>query len=137
MQCSNRMGLMHLTNSLEIIIWGRSFTLPVEYDCYEDEVVTEEQIQAFNTFKSHTKWIDKSKRVIEDYCRQEVLDDDENNKKDNIFSYIIPECIFIKHDAINPRVALMCKYRYDLEHGLAVVFSHDGKITVGEQDIIL
>lgn len=126
-----------MINNLNINIWGRNFTLLVKYDCYEDEVVTEEQIQAFNAFQSHIEWIDKSKRVIEDFCRQKVLDDDENNKKDNIFSYIIPECIFIKHDAINPRVALMCKYRYDPEHGLAVVFSHDGKITVGEQDIIL
>lgn len=126
-----------MINNLNINIWGRNFTLLVKYDCYEDEVVTEEQIQAFSTFRSHTEWIDKSKRVIEDYCREEVLDDDENNKKDNIFSYIIPECIFIKHDAEKPRVALMCKYRYDPEHGLAVVFSHDGKITVGEQDIIL
>ena len=31
----------------------------------------------------------------------------------------------------------MCKYRYDPEHGLAVVFSHEGKVSVGIQDIIL
>ena len=31
----------------------------------------------------------------------------------------------------------MCKYRYDEEHGLAVVFYSEGKVTVGDQDIIL
>ena len=31
----------------------------------------------------------------------------------------------------------MCKYRYDIEHGLAVVFATDGSVTVGLQDFIL
>ena len=31
----------------------------------------------------------------------------------------------------------MCKYRYDEEHGLAVVFDSERKVTVGDQDIIL
>ena len=65
------------------------------------------------------------------------MNDDENAKKDNIFSYIKPECLFVKRDKENPRIAMICKYRYDLEHGLAVVFSSDGEVTVGMQDIIL
>ena len=64
------------------------------------------------------------------------LADNENNRKDNIFSYIKPEYLFVKRED-HPRVALMCKYRYDMEHGLAVVFAADGGITVGTQDIIL
>ena len=65
------------------------------------------------------------------------MSDDENAKIDNIFSYIKPECLFVKRDKGNPKIAMMCKYRYDLEHGLAVVFSSDGEVTVGMQDIIL
>jgi len=34
-------------------------------------------------------------------------------------------------------VAIMCKYKYDIEHGIAIVFFSDGKIEVGTQDIIL
>ena len=126
-----------MIDSLEVSVWGRSFTLPVEYDCYEGEEVTEVQIQALKHFKSHTEWIEKSKRIVEDYCREQVMGDEDNTKKDNIFSYIKPECLFVKRDKDNPRIAMMCKYRYDLEHGLAVVFSSDGKVTVGIQDIIL
>lgn len=126
-----------MIESLEVSIWGRSFTLPVEYDCYEGEEVTKSQIQALKRFKSHTEWIAQSKSIVEEYCREQVMSDDKNAKKDNIFSYIKPECLFVKRDKENPRIAMMCKYRYDLEHGLAVVFSSDGEVTVGMHDIIL
>lgn len=126
-----------MIESLETTIWGRKFTLPVEYDCYEGEEVTKAQIQALKNFRSHTEWIEKSRSIVEKYCREQVMSDDENAKKDNIFSYIKPECLFVKRDKENPRIAMMCKYRYDLEHGLAVVFSSDGEVTVGMLDIIL
>ncbi len=126
-----------MIESLETTIWGRKFTLPVEYDCYEGEEVTKAQIQALKNFRSHTEWIEKSRSIVEKYCREQVMSDEENTKKDNIFSYIKPECLFVKRDKENPRIAMMCKYRYDLEHGLAVVFSSDGEVTVGMQDIIL
>lgn len=126
-----------MIESLEIMIWVRSFMLPVEYDCYEGEEVTKAQIRALKNFQAHTEWIEQSKSIVEDYCCEQVMSDDENAKKDNIFSYIKPECLFVKRDKDNPRIAIMCKYRYDLEHGLAVVFSADGEVSVGMQDIIL
>jgi hypothetical protein len=65
------------------------------------------------------------------------MEDKGNQKKDNIFSYVKPEYLFVEHDNETPRIALMCKCRYELEHGLAVVFSTDGDVDVGIQDIIL
>lgn len=126
-----------MIDEINAMIWRREFSLPVEYDCYEGEEVTKAQIRALKNFQAHTEWIEQSKSIVEDYCREQVMSDDENAEKDNIFSYIKPECIFVKRDKDNPRIALMCKYRYDLEHGLAVVFSSDGEVTVGIQDIIL
>ena len=58
-------------------------------------------------------------------------------KKDNIFSYVKPDYLFVKNETKYHKVALMCKYRYDEEHGLTVVFDSEGKVTVGDQDIIL
>jgi hypothetical protein len=119
------------------MIWGRHFTIPVVCDCYSGESVTQEQTEALKAFTSHLDWIEKAKKQVEAHCRERVSEDDDNRKKDNIFSYVKPESIFIKRDKHHPRVALMCKYRYDPEHGLAVVFASDGGITVGSQDIIL
>ena len=125
-----------MINELSISIWERTFLLPVEYDCYDDEVVTDTQKSEVKTLTIHPEWIVSAKTHVERFCREEVIADSENNKKDNIFSYIKPEYIFVKCED-HPRVAIMCKYRYDIEHGLAVVFATDGSVTVGLQDFIL
>lgn len=127
----------YLINTLDITIWGRDFSLPIEYDCYKDEEVTKEQIMALKEFSLHDDWITASQKIVKTFCKEQVMEDEENKKKDNIFSYVKPDYLFVKRDGKNPRVALMCRYRYDLEHGLAVVFSKDGNIDVGSQDIIL
>lgn len=125
-----------MTKKITLTIWGRNFELPINYNCYEGEGVSEEQIQLLDKFIKHSEWINSSKEVVEDYCRQQVYDDVENQKKDNIFSYIKPMSVFIKH-SMRPRIALICKYRYDEEHGLAIVFDNSGNISVGSEDIIL
>ena len=126
-----------MSETLKLIVWDREFTLPIEYDCYKGEKVTKAQKAALKNFAGHKDWIDVSKPQVEGYCREQVLEDEENQKKDNIFSYIKPDYLYVKRDADNPRVAMMCKYRYDSEHGLAVIFSSDGTVTVGTQDVIL
>lgn len=128
---------MDLIKTLNINIWEREFSLSVEYDCYKDESVTAGQILALKEFAAHNDWITNSKSYVEEFCRNQVMEDAQNEKKDNVFSYVKPEYIFVKHENDHPRVALMCKYRYDVEHGLAVVFSADGTINVGSQDIIM
>lgn len=126
-----------MSNKVSLRIWGRDFLLEVDYDIFDDEVATQEQIDTFDNFVSHPDWIEKAKDQVEKYCKKSVLSDDENMKKDNIFSYVKPDYLFVKNETKYHRVALMCKYRYDEEHGLAVVFDSEGKVTVGDQDIIL
>ena len=126
-----------MIETMKLTIWEREFSLPIEYDCYEGEDVTKEQKTAVNNFAKHKEWIDASKSIVEAFCREQVLEDEDNQKKDNIFSYIKPDYLFVKRDDENPRVAMMCKYKYEPEHGLAIVYSTDGKATVGIQDIIL
>ena len=125
-----------MINTLELEIWGRKFTLPVKYDCYKGEEITDKQEQAVADFRTRNDLIEKSKSKVEEYCKAQVAEDEENEKKDNIFSYVKPEYLFVKRED-KPRIILMCKYRYNLERGLAVVFSPDGSIVVGSQDMIL
>ena len=126
-----------MIDTLKLIIWDREFSLPIEYDCYKGEKVTKEQKTAATNFAKHKDWIDASKSKVEEFCKEQVLEDIDNQKKDNIFSYIKPDYLYIKRDAENPRVVMMCKYRYEPEHGLAIVYSADGEVTVGIQDIIV
>lgn len=125
------------TEKITISIWDREFELPVTFEHFSDETVTKEQEKALKKFTSHKKWIVKSKETTEAYCKEMVSQDDKNEKKDNIFSYLKPERIFVTRSEPHPEVAIMCKYRYDLEHGLAVVFSNNGDTRVVIQDEIL
>lgn len=126
-----------MIKKVRIEVWERTFDLSVEFDCYPGEYVTKEQLDALEKFISNPQWLVYAKKEVEKHCKNQVLLDNANPKKDNVFSYIKPETIFIKRDKTKPRVALMCKYRYDPEHGLAVIFDSKGNVTVGMQDIIL
>lgn len=128
---------MNLIKTLNIEIWDRSFSLNVEYDCYAGEEITPKQIEAVERLSKNLHWISDAKKDVVKYCKPKVDKDSENQKKDNIFSYVKPEALFVKRDDKKSRIALMCKYRYDPEHGLAVVFDANGNVTVGTQDIIL
>jgi hypothetical protein len=97
---------------------------------------TQKQFAALERFLSNLEWIEKSKSHVENFCKDEVSNDEANPKKDNIFSYVMPDYIFVNRKD-SPNVSIMCNYRYDMEHGLAVVFDSNGNVTVGIQDIIL
>ena len=120
---------------LKLNLWGRAFSLKVEYECYEGEVINEEQNNAVRHFASHPEWLEAAKPLVEDYCRKQVQADDNNHKKDNIFSYIQPIEIYVKNDRLK-RLGIMCNYRYNEDDGIAIVFYPDGKISVGEQGLM-
>ena len=121
-----------MIKDVDLKIWGRDFTLPVEYDCYSNEKITDEQIQNLDLFIRNKRLIDKSKIYVEDYCEKQISEENKNN----IFTYIKPHYIYVKREP-NPRVAIMCKYKYDTENGLAIVFDDSGNIKVTIQDEIL
>ena len=129
--------MLNLIKKVELDIWGRTFSLQVYYVCYEGEELLKEQVEMVQLLLSNKQWIQNAKKHIEKYCENDVMADKNNTKKDNIFSYIKPSSIFIERDNNPPLIALMCDYKYDLEHGLAVVFDSSGNVTVGIQDIIL
>ena len=126
---------MILIDKLNITIWEREFELPVEYDCYSGEEVTKEQIEAISKISNDPKIIAEARPMLESYCKDAVMQDNQNQKKDNVFSYIKPEYWFVRRTKDGIRVSLLCKYRYEGEHGIAIVFAPDGKISIGPQDI--
>lgn len=122
---------------IELSIWGKEFSLPVEYDCYSNETVTKEQKEAIITFASHPEWLNSSKIQVEEFLKDFTKDVESDEKKKNILNYVTPHYFLVKRDAKDPRVALMCNSEYDKEHGIAVIFSCKGDVVVGSQDAIL
>ncbi len=129
-----------MIEKINIEIDNREYILPIEYDCYDDEEISDNQIFAIERFKTDIfNWEKMVEKVLyyceSDFKRNNVDDIDKND----ILSFLKPEYLYVLRDDDREysRVALMCKYKYDLEHGLAIVFSKEGDIEVGIQDIVL
>ena len=59
------------------------------------------------------------------------------DKIENIFKYVMPKEIFVPHTEKHRNVAIMCNYKFDIEHGIAVLFENGQFKKVGPQDIAL
>lgn len=126
-----------ILNEIDINFWERDFNLPIKYDCYEGESVLKEQEELVSAFLDNKDWIENALPKLVKHCKKDVMADKENKKKDNVFSYIKPHYLYVTREGDNSRIALMCKYRYDPEHGLAIIFDKKGKVEIGNQDLIL
>lgn len=116
-------------------IWGREFELNVVYECYPGEKVLDSQ-------KATINWLGEGDlfSVALDHVKYYVMKNAPTSVDlpiENIFKYVIPKSIFVPHSVKVPKLALMCDYRFDLEHGIAIVFEDGNYKEIGEQDIIL
>ena len=74
--------------------------------------------------------------VYECYAGEEVLES-QKEAFENIFKYVMPKSIFVPHTKKHRIAAIMCNYKFDMEHGIAVVFENGKLKKVGTQDIVL
>lgn len=122
-----------MTNKM--IIWGREFDVNIIYDVFSGEEILSEQKVALEEFLSKSTELLSDSTEIEKYCIK-------HNKKEigesisNIFKYVIPTSLLIERDIKKRKVALLCNYRFDEEHGLALVFEDEKLSYIGTQDDI-
>lgn len=118
-------------------VWGREFELDVVLEHFPGEEVTDVQKQAYDNFISNSQmFFTESFEAIKNYCLREYKD--EVGEFDNIFRYVVPVAVFVKNSVTQRRVVgLLCNFRLDIEHGLAVKFVDERVEEVGSQDIIL
>lgn len=127
---------MHKEN---INIWGRDFSLEIYYEKYPDEPVSASQRKAFETFKSAENQLQASIQDIKEYVLKDHPEQFDSSGISNIFRFVMPKYIFVplSYGDRSNTVAIMCDYRFDAEHGLAVIFE-DGRLKeIGSQDLIL
>lgn len=128
---------MSLINEVNINIWGRDFSLPVKYDCYENEEVIMNQKEALQNFMNNGEFINNSLDNLKEYCLSLNGNEIEAKEISNIFKYVIPKYLFVPRSENNRLLALMCNYRFDMEHGIAIVFCDEKLKEIGIQDIVL
>ena len=116
-------------------IWGREFELNVVYDCYHGDEILENQRVAFEQI-CNTDVVDEVLEHVKNYVMNTATSQIDF-PIDNIFKYVMPKSIFVPHSKKTAKIAIMCNYKFNAEHGMAIVFE-DGKYKeIGEQDIIL
>ena len=121
----------------KISIWGREFDLKVVFDCFDDEEILPIQEQALKSFLKADAAIEDSKKQVESYILNDDYAELETDSIDNIFKFVIPTDIYIPRTPETRTAALLCDYRFDEEHGLAIVFENEQFKEIGEQDIVL
>ena len=121
-----------MNNGVEVV---RDFELPVMFQNFSNEPITDLEKETARIIESPL--FDAAKHHVEEFILMRNKDELGASRIDNIFRYVMPKSILVCKDAHNRVFALMCNYRFDIEHGLAIVFENEKYKTVGYQDIIL
>lgn len=124
-------------NKISLTIWGRSFELPVAFDCYEGEEVLQAQYDALNELCDAQITIEEAKTNVEKYCVELNAKEIGAQRIDNIFKYVMPTGVFVRRSNSADRfVGLICKYRFNPEDGLVVLFKNGAFYEIGTSDIL-
>ena len=116
--------------SMKLNVWSREFDLPIEFDLYEGEVVSDNQKQALSEFE--TKNVCEGKLVknlllegtldkLKEFCLDRNKEEIQGESIDNIFKYVVPQSLYVLRSETRRVVALMCAYKFDLEDRKSVV----------------
>ena len=123
-------------NKIKMNIWGRDFDLTVMIKQFKGKDITDEQNDAVEKFESSEKMVNAAKDEVEKYIIKNGLKDAGVDSVDNIFKYVIPKTISVPKSK-KRIVAIMCNFKFDMEHGLAIVFEDEKLKKIGPQDIVL
>lgn len=119
----------------KMMIWDREFELSIVLECYPGEKVLDAQKEAMlwlDNVELVTSVLDAVKEYVQETATAEL-----ELPINNIFKYVIPKSIFIPHSKNTAKLAIMCNYKFDMEHGIAIVFENGQFKEIGTQDIIL
>ena len=119
-------------SKVSLNVWGRVFDLPANLECYKGESILEAQEEALKWFLNDAKALDVAKNEVEKYIVKGNKKDFPEGEVDNIFKYVKPKQIYVTHDS-KPVVALLCNYKFDNEHGLAVLFRNNKFLSVDNE----
>ena len=123
-------------NKVRTQIWGREFELPVIIKQFKGKEITDTQKEAVERLEQNLDIFNLAKDEVEKYIIDSGLKEKGINEIDNIFKYVIPKSISVPKS--KKRVlALMCNFKFDMEHGLAIIFEDEKLKEVGPQDLVL
>ena len=124
-----------MINRIKVSIWDREFDLEYDLQNFPGEMVTDNQKKAVE-FISKTDFAE-SKVLVEQYIYKNNQADIKDGVIGNIFRYVMPKNIVIPREDDKVVFAILCDYKFDMEHGLAIVYEGTECKEIGTEDIIL
>lgn len=124
-----------MKNKVKCTIWNREFELNVVFQNFPGEEVTANQEKISDSLESFD--FDISLAKVKEYIIKWNSEEVGSLEISNIFKYVIPKSVLIPREDEKQIFALMCNYKFDMEHGMAIVFENGKLKEVGPQDIIL
>jgi len=122
-------------NKVKVNIWGRDFDLPVNYQVFHGEEITDKQ-KAARQDVHQVDYFD-AQEEIRHYIQKNYAYELGEQSLDNLFRYVMPKSIYIPKYPDTERFAIMCDFKYDMEHGIAIVFEQGRLLMVSAQDWVL
>lgn len=124
-------------NNITMKIWGREFDIEVYIRKSQNSDIASLQEEAYNKFMESQRIIDEAEKNLLSYIEKNYKNDLNENKIENIFKYVIPKTLFLPRTVKERTVVLLCDFKFDIEHGLAVVFENEKFKEVVSQDEVL
>jgi hypothetical protein len=119
-------------------VWGTAYNLPVEYcdsidaDC---AVAVEQSLLCFSA--NSAAIIEEARTAVTSYVQKTAyaigISDSES-----LEACVEPQMLLVRADedkSVN--IAVLCGFKYDPEHDLAMVFSDQKLVEVGNQDLVV
>ncbi len=122
-------------SKVKVSIWGREFELGVSYQNYPGEEITENQRSTLAAIPSVD--YDAAKIGVEGYIRKFFSAELGDERLDNLFRFVMPKSVLITRADGTHIFAIMCNFKLDMEHGIAVIYEDERLKAVGPQDLIL
>ena len=122
-------------SKISLMIWNREFDLEVKYYNFPDQEVSDNQRKTAENIRN----VDFNQVLNE---VKEYIKNNNNNmlaEKDiiNVFKYIMPKK-FLVFRSENIRVfSIICDYKFDMEHGIAIMFENEKFTFIGSTDEVL
>ena len=119
--------------------WGKEITLEVRFDLLDDERVTSQQAYALGAIFVLWGAVNGALDALRSYCLEHdgdmLASECGTARIDDIFDVVEPYSLFVVRNDSKRSVALMCHYRLDPEHGLALLFENERLTKIGPEDI--
>lgn len=124
-------------NKVQMNIWGRNFELDIYFKQYKGQEITKQQKETLEYFLKAEGLIEPSLQELVHFIESNYNDRLEEENVQNIFRYVIPKMIYVPNKSENKQIALLCNFRFEEEHGIAVVFENEMFSKIVLQDDIL